>query len=292
MAKPIKLTQELVQQMLLEFGKTLSEMKLSDGKVSFTKSLTYSDDDGAKATVLFEPTAYAKMLMLLDRFDSEVAWHGTVERLEDAVFVIKDILVYPQKVTGTTVNTDQERYQTWLMNLDDDTFNALHMQGHSHVNMTTTPSPTDLTHQESILAQCRDEDFYIFMIFNKSLKHTVKIFDLKSNILYENADIEIGIRDESGDLETFIEEAKRDVVTSVVSYATARNYGAKTANAKVSDADEPVKKNAGVQGRQNDQARPYPGYYGGLYDYAGPAVPQGDRKVDYDAEIFGGRYDW
>ena len=84
----------------------------------------------------------------------------------------------------------------------------------------------------------------------------------------------------------------RNVVTSVVSYAATRNYGAKTTNAKASEADAPIKKNAAAQGRQNDQVRSYHGYYGGLYDYAGPPVPQGGRKVDYDAEIFGGRHDW
>lgn len=228
MAKPIKLTQEIVEKIAAEFVSAVQDMKLSDGKITYTKSFSY-DGDNVHATILFEPVAYAKMLLLLDRFESEVAWHGTVDRVAEDCFVVKDIFVYPQEVSGSTVNTDQEGYTKWLISLDDDTANHLHMQGHSHVRMGTSPSSVDLNHQSMILDQITGDDFYIFMIFNKRLEHTIKIYDFKSNTLFEDADISIGIVGDGEDLETFVKDAKESVksrtFTTVSASSGTSTYG-------------------------------------------------------------------
>ena len=146
-------------------------------------------------------------------FESEVAWHGVGERMDEKTFVISDILVYPQTVTGTTVDMDTEKYAMWLMeNDEDDRFNHIIMQGHSHVKMQTSPSSVDKTHQEEILAQLTDDMYYIFMIWNKRLEHTTKIYDLQNNTMYEDNEIEYGIMDDQCDLDEFIDEANKQVV--------------------------------------------------------------------------------
>lgn len=296
MAKPIKLTRELIEQMKEEFGRALTSVKMSDGRVSFTKALTYEKKPEDNVTILFEPVAYAKMLMLLHTFNDEVAWHGTVERLEPKLFVIKDIFVYPQEVTGATVTTDQEGYQQWLMELDDETFNGLHMQGHSHVRMGTTPSPVDTAFYDSILSQLEDDDWYIFMIFNKSLEHTCMVYDMGSNIMYENSDISIGIRCDNGDLEQFIADAKDDVVrkgyvspASNYNVSTTSKGTASTAKADKSGKASDVKKNVVESPRfERNYGRSYPGYYGGYY--GGPCYDSDTGEVvDFDEMIFGAR---
>lgn len=281
MSKPIRFTPALIQQMMMDFGEKLSGTKYFDGKVSYTKTYTYEDSEDSKAIILFEPVAYAKMIMLLHTFDSEVGWHGTVERLDERTFVIKDILVYPQEVTGSTVTPDQTKYQTWMMELDDDTFNELHMQGHSHVNMGTTPSAVDTAFYESILNQMTDEDFYIFMIFNKRLERTVKIYDMKSNTLYENGDVSIGIRCEEGDLSQFITDAKDDVVKK-----TYTTYNAHQTPVLAQAAAKETKKNEVRKSPTSSVTdfSKYPGYYGG---YGGSTYDA--EEPDYDALIFGNR---
>lgn len=108
-----------------------------------------------KATVFFTPDAWAKMVTLLREFDKEVAWHGVARRGENEEaneYIISDILVYPQTVSGASVEMDTEEYAKWIMdNAEDDRFNNIHMQGHSHVNMAPNPSSVDLNHQEEIL---------------------------------------------------------------------------------------------------------------------------------------------
>lgn len=191
MSKPIVLTEEYIELCKNEFAEILRREKMFNGKVDYTKSLVY--DDKYKAYIDFEPLAFYKMFHLLCAYNTEVAWHGVVERdpANENRFIIKDILVYPQVVTGGTVNTDEVAYGLWCCSIEDDIFNNIRMQGHSHVSMSTTPSAVDEAHQKKILTQIASDDYYIFMIWNKKFERTIKIFDLKNNILYEDKDVEI-----------------------------------------------------------------------------------------------------
>ena len=152
MSKPIKMTEQYMNECRADFEKALLLTKLADGKLNFTKVFSIADN---KATVYFTGEAWAKMVMLLKEFDKEVAWHGVAHRGEDDSrneYIISDIMVYPQTVTGASVEMDTEKYAMWLMeNADDARFDNIHMQGHSHVNMPTSPSSVDLNHQEEIL---------------------------------------------------------------------------------------------------------------------------------------------
>lgn len=207
-----------------DFEKALQLAKLADGKLNFTKTFTCGSH---KAVVYFTPEAWAKMVMLVKEFDKEVAWHGVARRMEDESkdeYVISDILVYPQSVTGATVEMDTEDYAQWIMdNIEDERFNEIHMQGHSHVNMQPNPSSVDLTHQEEILNMLDDEDFYIFMIWNKSFVSNTKVYDMKKNILFENADVTVKIIGGTEDLDAFMKNAKEMVKTKT--YQPSSGYG-------------------------------------------------------------------
>lgn len=225
MSKVIKLSQDILEQYTQEFYETLRTGKFSDGKVNFTKTLGTVD---RKATVIFTEMAWQKMQTLVREFDKEVAWHGIAERCDEKdTYLISDILVYPQEVTGATVTTDQEKYQMWLMSQEDEVFNNIRMQGHSHVNMGVTPSGVDLNLYENILEQLDEDMFYIFMIWNKRWDKTIKIYDIRENILFETADVTVSVQEEDGGLSAFLKEAKELVVSKVYSYGVAGNtyYG-------------------------------------------------------------------
>lgn len=184
MSKNIKITDESLNEVRKAFEEALSTGKFSDGKITFTKTLGIVN---RKATIFFTELAWLKMQTLIREFDKEVAWHGIAKRGEDASkdeYYITDILVYPQEVTGATVSTDQEKYQMWLMSHDDEVFNNIRMQGHSHVNMDVTPSSVDTSLYDRILEQLDDDMFYIFMIWNKRKEKTIKIYDLAKNIFF------------------------------------------------------------------------------------------------------------
>lgn len=192
MAKLIKLTDDIIAQIKLEFDSYVRD-KITDGKINFQKNIGTVK---RKAAVYFTELAYRKFQALVDGFNNEVAWHGLAYRGKDESkdeYYVTDILVYPQEVTGATVTTDQKKYQDWLMSQDDDTFNNVRMQGHSHVNMGVSPSGVDENLYESILAQLDDNMFYIFQIWNKKGDKTCKIYDLKKNVMFDTADCEIKI---------------------------------------------------------------------------------------------------
>lgn len=242
--------------------------------------------DDRKATITFSAQAYMKIFALVHTYSTEVEWHGVIERTAADAFYIKDILIFPHKVTGATVISDQTEYEKWLDTLDNDTFNALRFHGHSHVNMGVTPSGVDMTYRHNILnnfgtPSATSDLFYIFLIFNKKGDISGEIYDLQNNALYPkstNTD-EINIVVEDCDwLTDFLDEAKR-VVTESYSYNNTGfgsggynggNYGGSYGATTTPKTNSP-KRGAKAEARQGsllDDNDPDPmddEYYAGVY---------------------------
>jgi len=207
MTRPIIMTAEMKQKAIADFSEMLDGVKMSDGKLSYNRVFKYEDKT---ATVWLTQNAYRKIVALVTNFSSEVGWHGTVSRSGDNEFIIEDIFVYPQEVTGSTVNTDQILYTEWLYSLDDDNFNKIRMQGHSHCNMDVSPSGVDDKHRQHILDQLKPEMFYIFMIWNKSLSVYTLVYDMAKNILYEDDDVEVKLQNDES-MDEFLADALEKV---------------------------------------------------------------------------------
>lgn len=265
MSKLIKVTSEYIEQVRKDFEEVLLNGKFPDGKITFTKTVGTVN---RKAKVFFTQDAWRKMQALISDFDKEVAWHGVAYRDNDETkdnYYITDILVYPQEVTGATVNTDQEKYEMWLMSHDDEVFNNIRMQGHSHVNMGVTPSSVDTSLYDRILDQLDDDMFYIFMIWNKRKEKTVKIYDLKKNILFETADVTVeNIPEEESvvDLANLTEEELKTVTGFLTKYREK-----KITEGFVKDAKEMVKDKKAYQ--PTTMYGGYNTYYGGYGGYTG-----------------------
>lgn len=239
-------------------GKYLSENEMPDGKLSFVRSIPGLQN---KAVVYFSAVAWAKMVAIISAFDKEVAWHGLVEKLdtgaEKAKYLVYDIAVYPQEVTGATVNTDQKEYERWLDTFNDEDFRAIRMQGHSHVNMGVTPSSVDMGHKEQVIKQLDGDMFYIFMIWNKKFQHNITIYDLGDNIAYEDKDVEVKLYDDDGGLDEFITNAKALVKDRVYLPATKP----KEENGKTPSKEQPKNKTESKErsdGKTGDAAKSKP----------------------------------
>lgn len=213
MSKPIKLTPEDIASIRKDFEEVLKTAKASDGRVSYTKVLSYIN---RKATLYFTEVAWNKMQALLREYSTEVGWHGLAKRGEDESkdeYIIYDILEpYPQYVTGATVTTDQKEYDQWLYSEElDDVFNDIRFHGHSHVNMPTNPSSVDTNHWDGIIEQLEGDMFYIFAIWNKKGDKTVKIYDFAKNILFDTIDIDVKLIAEENGIAAFINASKERV---------------------------------------------------------------------------------
>lgn len=278
MAKIIKITQDCLAEIRKDFEETLSSAKLSDGKISFSKSF---GNIKREATVFFSNEAWQKMQALIKGFDKEVAWHGLAYRGEEGKdeYYITDILVYPQEVTGATVNTDQEKYQMWLMNHEDDVFNNIRMQGHSHVNMGVTPSGVDNSLYERILEQLDDDMFYIFLIYNKKGDKTFKIYDLAKNILFETSDVTVKILEDDADATEIHLDSLSDEENEALTDFLAEFRGKKRMDEFIKSAKEMVKDKATMPTRYGGGYGGNYGGYGGGYGYGG--YPNYGRSVRY-----------
>ena len=224
MAKAIKITEDNISQWRQEFESILKSAKLMDGKIDFHRALMTTK---RPCTVYFTEIAWLKMTSLIRECDKEVGWHGLAYRGEDETkdeYYITDILVYPQVVSAANVNTDQIKYQEWLMKQEDEVFNNIRMQGHSHVNMGVTPSVTDNDLYEKLLGQLDDTMFYIFMIYNKRGECMYKIYDMKKNVMFDTSDVTVNVIEDECGVEKFLREAKGMITENKPAYQQYGNY--------------------------------------------------------------------
>ena len=167
--------------------------------------------------VTFTPLAWTKMWTLVDAFDSEVAWAGLCSRTAERQFLVEDILVHKQTVTGGTVRTDPAEYDEWLDQYrenDPDTFFKIALHGHSHYNFAAYPSGKDAEVQRDYTAWLDGDMFYIFVIANRRREFWIKVYDKATNMMYWESAVEINVADSGFDYQNFIQEAK-SLVTDV-----------------------------------------------------------------------------
>ena len=146
-------------------------------------------------TIYISANAYVKMRMLVDQMSTEVGWYGTVTKCPglQETYVIEDILVYPQTVTGATCEQDETKMFDFEMSLTTEQVNTKRFQGHSHVNMGVTPSGVDEQFYQDLLTQVTD--YFIICITNKKNDYTVRFYDVENNILYTDLELKVLLDD-------------------------------------------------------------------------------------------------
>lgn len=281
MATPIKLTPEIKKEIMKKIAAEIDKSLMFNGEFSYKTAYEYKNVE--KANIVFDPVAYIKMCAIVDQVSSEVAWNGTVTRVDDNTFYITDIMVYPQTVTNVTVTVDEMEYAEWQDETfkTDEEFMSCRFQGHSHVNMSPTPSGVDLDTRENILKNIGSNDFYIFMIINKAKEFTACIYDMKNNIYYSNDDIDIYIDDFN--YKKFVEDSKKMVKTAT--YSTA---------AKTTGKVTTLPKTTTTTTASTSQTKTYPKYYN-YYNYKYEddedcMLGWDDDEVDEFTETFGEKW--
>lgn len=149
------------------------------------------DIHATEPSVFITTDAYTKMRMLVNKTSTEIGWYGIVKPAAGFInsYIIEDIIVYPQKVTGVTCEQDDDKMFEFEMSLTDDQVNNKRFHGHSHVNMGVTPSGTDENFYQDLLTQV--EDYFIIMITNKSGVNTIRFYDVVNNIRYDDVPLSI-----------------------------------------------------------------------------------------------------
>lgn len=232
--QPLKITQALKAKTLELLQRAVDTAFHSVGSKELSISIKYKDilqpseqDIPAKAQVNFTPTAYLKMRTLVQEHAQEIAWHGVVQCNGVSNYTILDVLVYPQLASATYVESDDDKYNGWLDSLDDDTINNLRFQGHSHVNMSVSPSGTDTANWKNLIEMPGLNDYYILAIANKKGELALWVCDLQNNIVYNPEDIICNIVYEDGTFKAWAAQTINEQVKPRYAYPVyTTNYSA------------------------------------------------------------------
>lgn len=206
--KPIMLTQEAKDNALEIFKKLLeTATDNADLKINITTETLLQAQGIEKPIVYVLASAYIKMTTLINSSNDELAWYGVARRINSNYF-IEDILVYPQTVTASTVDADEEKCAKWFMELPDDVINNIKFQGHSHVGMTASPSGRDTNNWIQFANLLKPDEFMILCIGNKRDEFYWNIYDKAINVFFENKDITMCVVDDKGNsIKTWAKES-------------------------------------------------------------------------------------
>ena len=205
---------EQIKQKLIEQYDSTTYMNTDTIKVQVNISElldTYVKENNIpEPTIYITTLAYTKMRMLVDKTTTEIGWYGIVTKVPGltGIYVIEDIIVYPQKVTGATCEQLDDKMFEFEMSLTTDQVNHKRFHGHSHVNMATSPSGVDEQFYHDILTQVTD--FFIITITNKRNEYTTRFYDMEHNILFTDVPITV-IDDEGLELDFWYDESKKQL---------------------------------------------------------------------------------
>lgn len=212
-----KLTQDEIEEMIKDYAESLR-----DADVFSIKQDSLNVVQERKLHVKFSTKAKRMCKQLVDQCDKEIAWNAkvTYDR-ENNTITLDDILIFPQIVTGTTVDVEPTKYAMWVAGLDDDTVNNMRCHCHSHVNMGVFSSSTDDDYQKQ-LVRGNVRDYYLFLIFNKKEQVWAKLYDIETNTVWENKDIVVEYSDAAEVDEEVAQLIKDNVSTKTYSHPTQR----------------------------------------------------------------------
>lgn len=223
---------DLIEQ--ITKAKTVQELEA----ITIPKDKTFNKKV-KKPEIYISANNLEKMFALVDECSTECQWHGLVKRSTEKIecFYIYDILVFPQINTCSSTDTDEEEYMNWLMKIMDDEdenkINHLRLHGHSHVNMAVFSSSVDDTYQKELLANIKDDDYYIFFVLNKKRDICILVYDYLQNVLFETKEVTIHLLDNMDIINEWAKEQLKENCKSTYYNSYSNSYSWKNKNSKI-----------------------------------------------------------
>lgn len=138
--------------------------------------------------VMYTTEAWQTIRYIVAQCSAEVGWLGLVEYYEaENVYLITDIFVPPQEVTGATTEIESDAMAELANQLLDQNIDTgkLYYWGHSHVNMGVSPSTQDERQLDEYLEHC---PVFIRGIYNKKGDAKVDVFNTAESVVFQCVD--------------------------------------------------------------------------------------------------------
>jgi hypothetical protein len=174
-------------------------------------------------TVFYDVLVLEQIKHIVEKCPKEVGWWGLVEVMNDGNYLITDIYVPKQTVSGSETDISPEAMGELAMQIINEGKDPakLYYWGHSHVNMGVNPSGQDEAQVKAYLVDC---PIFIREIRNKSNNIKVDVYDVAKNVVFQCVDtkyyhLNTEMRDR---LDRILEENVKDqpVVTRTVTTTT------------------------------------------------------------------------
>lgn len=139
--------------------------------------------------VIISKVALSKMQLYVENCQNEIGWLGVVTKTNDSLFIVEDVYLFKQNVHMATTEITPEGLSEFaedLLSQPDgiDIWNNIRLWGHSHVNMSTSPSKQD-NDQMLTFAQ-GGHPWFLRIIANKKGNISIDLYDYSQGIIYKN----------------------------------------------------------------------------------------------------------
>ncbi len=144
--------------------------------------------------VFYTPKVWRMLWFIIDTCKQEVGWLGFVKKVGHN-YVIYDLIIPKQTVTGTETDIDKEQMASALFELirENKRPEDILYWGHSHVNMGVNPSGQDEKQIDELLQDSQYANMYIRGIYNKKHESRVDVYDIANNTVFQNVDNDLQI---------------------------------------------------------------------------------------------------
>jgi len=172
------------------------------------KTVTFLDN---RYELYILPIARQKMELYCDLSEGEIGWLAYVEQFDKQGFLITDCALLKQEVHSTTTEITAEGLLEFWNNTPPEQQSKIKLWGHSHVNMSPTPSGQDNDQMEYF----KDGNpWFIRLITNKKREYYIDIYDYERGlkIHMDQSDLQT-YNPEVGELKTAIEAEIKEKVS-------------------------------------------------------------------------------
>lgn len=155
--------------------------------------------------------ALQKMKIYVDECPDEIGWLGVASR-EGSLVTIRDVILFDQDVHATTTEITPEGLSQFAEELVKEEggvelWNNIKVWGHSHVNMSTSPSGQDDSQME--VFEDSGHEWFVRIIANKKGELVADFYDFETGICYIDTPWNIEYTGEAKRINDRIEELYR-----------------------------------------------------------------------------------
>lgn len=150
-----------------------------------TVSILRRNTDLTEPKVFYAPGIYERIQYIVNKCTEEVGWLGLVEKIDNDYLITK-LYIPEQLVHGAETDISTAAMSALVMEIlnteGDEAISKLRYWGHSHVNMTVSPSSTDEKQVAEYLENC---DYFIRGIYNKRDDSKVDVYDKNRGLAFQ-----------------------------------------------------------------------------------------------------------